>query len=157
LYKNLGGNKFKQVSDEVNLHHSMWSGDASFCDLNEDGFPDLYVPNMQGINAYYENQQGKSFVEKGRSIFGRTSNGAMRLKFFDYNQDGKIDLFITDMHSDMSPIQVKEANRNFRLDFEKGKSEAWCGIDWTPEERGKFTNTLIYGNAFYQNNGHGNF
>ncbi len=157
LYKNMGNRKFKDVSDEVNLNHAMWSGDASFCDLNEDGFPDLYVPNMQGINAYYENQGGKSFVEKGRSIFGRTSNGAMGLKFFDYNQDGKIDLFITDMHSDMSPIQVKESRRNFKLDFEKSKSEAWCGVDWTPEEREKMTNTLVYGNAFYQNNGNGSF
>ena len=27
----------------------------------------------------------------------------MGLKFFDYNQDGLMDLFVTDMHSDMSP------------------------------------------------------
>jgi len=157
LYKNLGGLKFKPVSKEVNLEHAMWTGDASFCYLNEDGFPDLYVPNMAGVNAYYENQHGRSFIEKGRSYFGRTSNGAMGLKFFDYNQDGKMDLFITDMHSDMSPIQVAQSKRNFRLDFEKSKSEAWCGIDWTPDVRQEKTNTLIYGNAFYQNNGNGNF
>jgi hypothetical protein len=157
LYKNLGGLKFKPVSDEVNLKHDLWSGDATFCDLNGDGFPDLYVPNMAGVNAFYENQQGKSFIEKGTEYFGRTSNGAMGLKFFDYNQDGKIDLFITDMHSDMSPIQVAQSKRNFRLDFEKSKSEAWCGVDWTPEVREKATNTLIYGNTFYQNNGNGNF
>jgi hypothetical protein len=157
LYKNLGGLKFKDVSKEMDLQHSAWSGDASFCDLNEDGFPDLYVLNMAGANKFYENQGGRSFVDKTRSYFPRTSNGAMGIKCFDFNQDGKMDVFVTDMHSDMSPTQVKASGRNFRLDFEKAKSEAWCGVNWTPEDRQAATNELIYGNALYQNTGQGSF
>jgi enediyne biosynthesis protein E4 len=157
LYKNLGGLKFKQVSKEMDLQHVGWSGDASFCDLNEDGFPDLYVLDMQDPDKYYENQGGKGFIDKTVSYFPRTPFGAMGIKFFDFNQDGKIDLFVTDMHSDMSKPQSDASKRNFQLDFEKVKSEAWCGADWSPQERSAATSRLIYGNAFYQNAGQGKF
>ena len=79
-----------------------WSGDASAVDVNDDGWPDLYVLNMQGDNHYYENAGGKRFVKKSRQVFPRTSWGAMGIKVFDFNNDGRLDIFITDMHSDMS-------------------------------------------------------
>ena len=157
LYKNLGGLKFKEVSKEMNLQHVGTSGDAAFGDVNEDGFPDLYVVCMEGPNKFYENQKGKGFVEKAQSYFPRTPSGAMGLKFFDYNQDGKLDLYITDMHSDMTKPQVKASNWNLSLAFEKAKSETWCGLDWTPEERISATNRMIYGNAFYQKSAPGRF
>src|SRR5260221_437653 len=81
----------------------------------------------------------------------------MGLKFFDYNQDGKLDLFITDMHSDMTKPQIKVSNWNLSLAFEKAKSETWCGLDWTPEQRTSATNRMIYGNAFYQKSAPGRF
>ena len=36
----------------MNLTHNAWSGDATFVDLNQDGFSDLYVLNMQGDDHY---------------------------------------------------------------------------------------------------------
>ena len=148
LYKNLGGKKFRDASKEMNLQHSAWSGDATFMDVNEDGFSDLYVLNMQGDDHFYENEQGKRFVEKTAAYFPKTPWGAMGIKSFDYNQDGRMDLFITDMHSDMSQPQLNIAESNVRLDFEKQKSEAWCTAFWTDEFlRGASNN--IFGNAFY--------
>lgn len=55
LFKNLGNNRFIDRSNAVGLTHSGWSGDASPVDVNEDGWPDLYVLNMQGNDEYYEN------------------------------------------------------------------------------------------------------
>jgi hypothetical protein len=57
---------------------------------------------MQGHSHYFENQGGKRFVEKTDEYFPKTPWGAMGLKFFDYDNDGRPDLFIADMHSDMS-------------------------------------------------------
>src|SRR2546427_7459288 len=34
LYKNMGGNRFKDVTQEVGLGNAGWSGDASVADLN---------------------------------------------------------------------------------------------------------------------------
>ena len=156
LYLNLGGDKFKEVSQEMNLRHFGWTGDASFCDLNGDGFPDLYVLNMQGNNKYYENAGGKGFVEKTSTCFPKTPWGAMGIKFFDYNLDGRMDLFITDMHSDMTRRQSKIGLRNFQPSFAKRKSEVWCSSEWS-ESMLKGASNSIYGNAFYENEGNGVF
>src|SRR5205814_6879913 len=72
LYQNLGGGKFKDVSRETGLQHQGWSGDASFCDLNQDGYPDLYVLNMSGNDKFYENDHGNGFVEKTAAYFPKS-------------------------------------------------------------------------------------
>jgi hypothetical protein len=104
LYRNAGGNHFVDVSKRVGLQDLSWSGDASAVDVNDDGWLDLYVLNMQGDDQYYENVGGKRFVRKSREIFPRTSWGAMGIKVFDFNNDGRLDIFVTDMHSDMSDM-----------------------------------------------------
>ncbi len=147
LYKNLGHNRFKDVTEEVGLWPSVWSGDASFADLNEDGWPDLFILNMQGHSHYFENQGGKKFVDKTDQDFPRTPWGGMGIKFFDFDNDGRMDLFVTDMHSDMWEDQ--EPNR------EKLKSRAE-GIPG-PEFLGGPKDTFIFGNAFYHNLGNGRF
>ena len=101
LYRNLGKSRFEDVSVEVDLLDTGWSGDASFADLNGDRYPDLYVLNMQGDDHYYENQDGKRFVDRTPELFPKTPWGAMGIEFFDYNNDGLLELYLTDMHSDM--------------------------------------------------------
>ena len=41
-------------------------------------------------------------MKKSRQVFPRTPWGSMGIKVFDFNNDGRLDIFITDMHSDMS-------------------------------------------------------
>jgi hypothetical protein len=155
LYHNLGGRRFKEVSTAMNLRDGSWSGDASACDVNGDGFPDLYVLNMQGDNHYYENQGGKSFLEKTAAYFPKTPWGGMGIKFFDFNNDGLMDLYVTDMHSDMSKGQGVEA-LNLPLPIEKAKSEKWCTAQWNDTFLQGASNN-IFGNAFYVNQGGGRF
>lgn len=101
LYQNLGGHRFRDVTAAVNLRPEGWCGDASVADLNADGWPDIYFLNMMGANHYFENQGGRTFVENTKTYFPKTSWGAMGIKFFDYDNDARMDLFVTDMHSDM--------------------------------------------------------
>ena len=156
LYQNLGGGKFRDVSKSMNLEHRGWSGDATFCDLNQDGYPDLYVLSMSGEDKLYENDRGKRFVEKTAAHFPKTPWGAMGVKFFDWNLDGLMDLFVTDMHSDMTGVQIKAGEKDYSARFEKQKSERWCSIEWTPENLAKASNCIL-GNAFYENQGGGKF
>ena len=156
LYQNLGGGKFKDVSKEMGLQHRGWSGDATFCDLNDDGYPDLYVLSMSGNDKYYENDRGRGFLEKTSTYFPKTPWGSMGVKFFDYNVDGRMDLFVTDMHSDMTTLQIKAGEKNLSASFEKKKSEAWCSTEWSPADFASASNS-IFGNAFYQNQGEGRF
>jgi enediyne biosynthesis protein E4 len=143
LYRNMGHNRFKDVSAQV-LQHTAWTGDASFADLNGDGFPDLYVLNMQGDNHYYENVKGEKFVDKTDQFFPKTPWGAMGIKFFDYDNDGRSDLLLTDMHSDMS--------EEIGSDREKLKSR----MQW-PDAFLQGGANNIFGNALFHNLGGGKF
>ena len=144
LYRNTGHNRFVDVSEEVGLPYTGWSGDATFTDFDGDGFPDLYVLNMQGDDRYLENQKGKKFADKTEEHFPKTPWGAMGVKFFDYDNDGKMDLLITDMHSDMSEEIGPER--------EKLKSR----MQWTDQFLQGGANN-IFGNAFWHNLGGGRF
>ena len=144
LFHNNGGNRFVDVSQQVGLRELSWSGDASAVDVNDDGRLDLYVVNMQGDDRYYENVGGKRFVRKSRQVFPRTSWGSMGIKVFDFNNDGRLDIFITDMHSDMSETIGPE--------LEKVKST----MKWPVSFRGNGS-TSIWGNSFFLKDGPGRF
>jgi len=151
LYKNLGNNQFKDVSHEMNLVDTSWSGDAHAADLNEDGWPDLYVVNMQGHDEYYENEGGKRFVRKSRDLFPATPWGAMGIGIFDQNNDGHMDILVTDMHTDMWD---KDPFKQYIPGKEKAK------VDEAKKMPGHYLATdgnHIWGNAFFQNNGDGTF
>ena len=155
LYRNLGNNQFEDVSEAMGLRDDSWAGDCTITDLNEDGYPDLYVVNMQGDDHYYENQNGKRFIDKTAQKFPKTPWGAMGAKFFDYDRNGHLDLYLTDMHSDMTQGQTVEALQ-FGIQKEKTKSEAYCSIQWTDAYLQGAANN-IFGNAFYRNSGQGSF
>jgi cytochrome oxidase Cu insertion factor (SCO1/SenC/PrrC family) len=101
LYRNLGGLRFENVNEVVGFNDISWTGDATPIDANDDGWLDIYLLNMQGHDEYYENQSGKGFLKKSREVFPQTAWGTMGVKVFDYDRDRQLDLFITDMHTDM--------------------------------------------------------
>jgi hypothetical protein len=141
LYKNTGHNHFKDVTADVGLRPAAWSGDASVADLNGDGWPDLFMLNMQGHGHYFENEGGRTFVDKTAQYFPRTPWGAMGIKFFDFDNDGRPDLFITDMHSDMFET----------LPPEREKQKA--GVHPPDPLLGGPADTFIFGNALFHNIG----
>ena len=145
MYKNLGDLRFEDVTEKLRLADDSWTGDAAAIDANDDGWPDLYVLNMQGNDEYFENVEGKHFIRKSRELFPRTPWGSMGIQVFDFNNDGRMDVFITDMHSDMS--------EDVPLLFENLKS----AMQWTVERLVVPREQSIYGNAFYINEGEGRF
>ncbi|HEX9669650.1 MAG TPA: CRTAC1 family protein [Thermoanaerobaculia bacterium] len=140
LYRNSGNLRFEDVTERTGLQDGGWSGDASAVDFDGDLWPDLYVLNMQGNNHYWENEEGKRFVERTAAHFPKTPWGAMGIKWFDHDNDGLLDLLITDMHSDMP--------RAFAPEEEKRKF-----VPATIPDDGR----SIWGNAFYKNLGEGKF
>ena len=142
LYHNLGGGRFEDVTHKVGLVDASWSGDAVVIDVNDDGFPDLYVLNMQGANHLWLNEHGLHFRDASAQYFPRTPWGAMGAKVFDANGDGRLDLIVTDMHSDMfgeiaAGDWVGEAQKS---------DASRIPLDVIPTERERY----IFGNALYK-------
>ena len=111
LYHNLGGGRFEDVTAKSGLVHRAWSGDATAFDYDNDGRPDLYVPSMQGHDELWRNLGGGRFENRGRQVFPATPWGSMGVKVLDWNGDGRLDLFVTDMHTDMSSDLRPEDDR----------------------------------------------
>ena len=144
LFRNTGNNVFEDVTREVNLIDSSWTGDAVVIDGNNDNWPDLYVINMQGNDEYYENVEGREFVQKSRELFPKTSWGSMGVASFDFDNDGDLDIYVTDMHSDMA--------ENVDLPREKLKMTKRY-----PESLLQTGGSSIFGNSFFRNEGNGEF
>ncbi len=144
LYRNEGNHRFTEISKSLGLDDVSWTGDASPIDPNRDGWPDLYILNMQGPDQFYENVRGKRFERRTAERFPKTSWGAMGIKSFDYNNDGFMDIFVTDMHSDMSEAQGPNQ--------EKLKSAMRWPISMVGEKAAS-----VFGNTFFQARGDGGF
>ena len=149
LYHNEGENKFRDVSQEVGFVHDAWSGDATPLDLNDDGWIDLYVLNMQGNDEYYENVQGR-FQRRSQQAFPDSVWGGMGVKSLDYNNDGQMDLLVTNMHADMWELE-----KNVNGPREKEKLAPGVIPESYLQSRRPGTNIL--GNALYENQGGGKF
>ncbi len=149
LFRNIGGNRFVDVSELLDLAPATWSGAASPIDANEDGWTDLFVLNMQGHSEYYENIEGERFVRRSRQVFPRTPWGSMGIKTLDFDNDEHMDIFITDMHTDM----VDELEHAQRFWY----AEKMKMTNMYPARLLNTDGNHILGNAFFKNDGKGRF
>jgi hypothetical protein len=95
-------------------------------DLNGDGWQDLFVANIdQEIFSLYESNGDGSFTDKAfRHDIGSATRqlSGWGLKFFDFDNDGAIDLFLANGHPDDmieaygSQVRYKEPLLLFRQD-----------------------------------------
>jgi hypothetical protein len=101
LYHNNHDGTFTDVTDIAQLKGRGWSSDVAVLDYDEDGWLDVFVTSMFGPDQLYRNLGNGSFADVTRDVLGRTSFGAIGSKVFDYDGDGRLDILVVDMHSDM--------------------------------------------------------
>jgi hypothetical protein len=97
LYRN-DGEKFTNVTDEAGLRSFGLSLSATVGDLNQDGWPDIYVSNdFSTPDFLYINNQDGTFKEQIKEATDHTSFYGMGVDIADYNNDGLLDIFQVDM------------------------------------------------------------
>jgi len=171
LYHNNGDGTFTDVTDRAGLRGRGWAGDVAVFDYDEDGFLDLFVPSMVGRGQLYRNTGHGTFRDVTAETLGRTPYGAVGCKVFDYDGDGRLDLFVVDMHSDMwmgvdvghvsLDVARRVQHRRFRTPKGPTINEEAPGLIQIQRamfaRQGEDFDALLFGNGLYRNLGHGKF
>jgi enediyne biosynthesis protein E4 len=99
LYRNDNG-LFIEVTKQSGIHGSLISFGlgVSVTDINDDGYPDVFVSNDSYERDYlYINQKDGTFKDELTDWMQHVSFSSMGADIADINNDGYLDLFTTDM------------------------------------------------------------
>ena len=103
LFHNRGDGTFEEVSKKAGVDDSRhyYGMGVAWGDLDNDGWPDLYVANDAGPNYMYRNKHDGSFEEVGMLLGADLSGdgqelGSMGVDLGDYNHDGRLSVFVTE-------------------------------------------------------------
>jgi hypothetical protein len=98
LWKNLGAGRFANVTEKAGVALAdRVSVAASFADVDNDGDQDLFVTTVRMGNVLFENDGSGRFKDISAAAgldYSGHSSGAV---FFDYDLDGYLDLFLTNV------------------------------------------------------------
>ncbi len=98
LFINQGDGTFSEQAENWGVRDTRWSYAAQFADLNRDGLQDLYVANDFGENSLYINQ-GHEFIDQAAASGIVDPGNGMGVSISDYNNDGNLDVLVTNMSS----------------------------------------------------------
>ncbi len=97
---------FTDISFEAGIKHEGYSLSASIADLNNDGWPDIYVCNdFVYDDLLYINNRDGTFTESIHDIVKHTSRFSMGSDIADFNNDGRPDIITMDMLPDENERQ----------------------------------------------------
>ena len=89
---------YRECAADWGVDDRRWSYAAAFADLTGDGRPDLYVANDFGENAFFIHH-GDRFRDEARERGVLDTGNGMGVSFGDYDNDGLLDLHVTNMSS----------------------------------------------------------
>ena len=123
LYRNAGAGTFVDETEKAGMARRALPGlGVVFGDYDRDGDPDIYVANDSEPNLLYRNDGGWRFAEIATeaglaySENGRAQAG-MGVHAGDYDNDGDLDLFVTNFSDDVNTLYQNQGGEQGDLRF----------------------------------------
>jgi enediyne biosynthesis protein E4 len=120
LYHNNGDGTFTDVSEKAGMWNTIgtYALSVAVADLDNDGWPDIYVANDSTAATFYQNQKDGTFkdvaIEAGiaYSPDGKPQAG-MGVSVGDFNRDGLLDIIKTNFAGDTDSLYLNLGDGNF--------------------------------------------
>ncbi len=166
FYKNHGNGVFTEIAAEIGLNFQGNARTAVWGDLNNDGFEDVYIGNMNEADVLYLNNGDGTFSDITQIAGIDNDSRVFSANMSDVNQDGWLDIYISNSNSDnVLYLNDGENNPSFsHYTTEAGlKDTRHCmgvvffDMDNDGDEDLYVTHDANIPNTLYQNDGTGHF
>jgi tetratricopeptide (TPR) repeat protein len=95
LFHNKGNGTFEDISHSAGIDQRAFSKGVTAADYDHDGYVDFYVSDLYGANKLYHNNGNLTFTDVARQAGVQAPLVSFSAFFFDYDNDGWQDLFVT--------------------------------------------------------------
>ena len=119
LYRNNGDGTFTDITKSAGVYEPTTRGlGVVFTDVNNDGWVDIYVANDMSPNTLFINQGDGTFREEGvlRGVAFNgdgIANGSMGIDAGDYDNDGDIDLWVSNFSLEANCLMQNDGSGYF--------------------------------------------
>ncbi|MEQ8878806.1 MAG: VCBS repeat-containing protein [Cyclobacteriaceae bacterium] len=98
LYRNNGDGSFSNVNEEAGILIEGWGLGVCISDINQDGWPDIYVANdFVSNDLIWINQGDGTFKDMANEYLKLQTHNGMGVDVADYNNDMLPDIVVLDM------------------------------------------------------------
>lgn len=99
LFRNKGDGTFEDISHAAGIDKVAFTKAVVAADYDKDGYPDFYVSNYGGAHFLYHNNHDLTFTDVARQAGVQAPFLSFATWFFDFDNDGWPDLFVTSYSS----------------------------------------------------------
>ncbi|MEP7012451.1 MAG: CRTAC1 family protein [Acidobacteriota bacterium] len=124
--------RFVEATEAVGLAKlTGWSLDLGHADLNNDGWQDLYVACDYGTDRLFFNQRDGTFRDATQAAIGFDTKKGMNVDFADYNHDGWLDVYVTNITDEyMKECNMLWSNNGDGTFIDLAKETGTCDTLW---------------------------
>ena len=135
VWHNVGKGKkrrFEEVTEKAGFkHHTGWTLDLGHADLNNDGWQDVYIAGDYGTDRLFFNKTDGSFTEVTESAIGFDTRKGMNVDMGDYNRDGWLDIYVTNITDEyMKECNMLWHNNGDGTFIDLSRETGTCDTDW---------------------------
>jgi tetratricopeptide (TPR) repeat protein len=119
LFRNRGDGTFEDISHAAGIDHASFAKGVVAADYDKDGYVDFYVSNISDANLLFHNNHNNTFTDVARQAGVQAPLLSFAAWFFDYDNDGWPDIFVTDYFSSVDEVMRSATGLPFTMETPK--------------------------------------